>query len=213
VGFETQWREVQARLPENWGEARLQITIPERDQLERAAALLAPASPTRDGMALRFYAGRNGAGPSAEAVRRLFRRLDDARIFGWLELLASGEAKPSPKTTRGSVRDAWDAAVDALPDDWSDLYGELELRSTDHHEPAALVLSPLNPAHYGGKPGFRFRVARTSGYGASAGMARRCFQRLDEAEIPGELRVLRVLCDTDNVATQGPVWYIDGRPV
>jgi hypothetical protein len=44
-------------------------------------------------------------------------------------------------------------------------------------------------------------------------MARRCFERLDDEGIHGELHILRVLCDTDNVATQGPVWYVGGRAV
>ena len=42
-------------------------------------------------------------------------------------------------------------------------------------------------------------------------MARRCFERLDREEIPGRVSVLRVLSDTDNVATQGPVWYVGGK--
>lgn len=213
MGFESQWNELEAKLPANWADARLKLTVPERSELERATALLAPASPSRSGNAIRFFTARRGAGPSPDAVRRLFRRLDDARVFGRLELLASGQAEPAPEIARGSVRAEWDAVVAALPDDWSDLYGELELRSTDHHEPAALLLSPLNPARHAGKPGFRFRIARKSGYGGSAAMARRCFERLDEAGIPGELHVLRVLCDTDNVATQGPVWYVGGRAV
>ena len=47
----------------------------------------------------------------------------------------------------------------------------------------------------------------------SPGMVRRCFARLDEARIPGEVRVLRALSDTHPVATQGPVWYIGGKAV
>ena len=44
-------------------------------------------------------------------------------------------------------------------------------------------------------------------------MTRRCLERVDEEQIRGELRILRVLSDTDPVATQGPVWYVDGRSV
>jgi len=74
-------------------------------------------------------------------------------------------------------------------------------------------MAPLNPARYGGETGFRFRVARTFGYGASAEMTRRCLARLDEEGIRGSLRVLRVLADTYPNATQGPVWYVGGRSV
>ena len=42
-------------------------------------------------------------------------------------------------------------------------------------------------------------------------MVRRCFQRLDDAGIPGELRVLHALSDTHPVGTQGPVWYVGGK--
>jgi hypothetical protein len=42
-------------------------------------------------------------------------------------------------------------------------------------------------------------------------MARRCFQRLDAEGIAGEVLVLRVLSDVDDVGTQGPVWYVGGK--
>jgi hypothetical protein len=44
-------------------------------------------------------------------------------------------------------------------------------------------------------------------------MARRSLERLDEEGIPGDFRVLRVLSDTNNVQTQGPVWRVDGAAV
>ena len=62
-------------------------------------------------------------------------------------------------------------------------------------------------------PALRFRVARRFGYGASPGMVHRCLERLDDEGIPGELRILRVLSDTDPVSTQGPVWYVEGKAV
>ena len=42
-------------------------------------------------------------------------------------------------------------------------------------------------------------------------MVRRCLERLDDEGISGQLRILRVLSDTDPVATQGPVWYVGGQ--
>ena len=56
-----------------------------------------------------------------------------------------------------------------------------------------------------------FRCASRTGYGVSPGMARRCFERLDEEAIEGRVTVLRVLADTRNVATQGAVWYVGGK--
>jgi hypothetical protein len=74
-------------------------------------------------------------------------------------------------------------------------------------------MAPLNPARYGGETGFRFRVARSFGYGASPEMTRRCLERIDEEGIRGSFRLLRVLADTYPNATQGPVWYVGGRSV
>ena len=44
-------------------------------------------------------------------------------------------------------------------------------------------------------------------------MVRRCLERVDERQIPGEVRILRALSDTRPVATQGPVWYVGGKVV
>ena len=140
------------------------------------------------------------------------RRLDAEGITGTLTLVASDDAPPEPEISRPTLADAWDAALAVLPTDWCDLLCELELTSSDHIDRAALLLAPINPLQSGaGKPGFRFRVAHTFGYGASAGMVRRCFERLDEGGIPGELRVLHALSDTHPVGTQGPVWYVGGK--
>jgi len=213
VSFVSQWEEIQRSLPQNWADARLLITIPDDGDCDRAAALLGPANPGRSGKLIRFFTARGGAGIGPEAVRRLLRRLDAEWIYGTLELTGTGEAEPAPEIARRTLAAEWDAAVGTLPEDWSDMYAEVELTSSDFLERAALLLSPLNPARYGGKPGFRFRIARRFGYGGSGAMARRCFERLDEAGIRGELHVLRVLSDSKPVGTQGPVWYVGGRTV
>ena len=44
-------------------------------------------------------------------------------------------------------------------------------------------------------------------------MVRRSLARLDERDIPAEVRILRVLSDTKPVGTQGPVWYVGGKAV
>ena len=53
---------------------------------------------------------------------------------------------------------AWAAAVAELPPDWSDLYCELELDSSDYLDRAALQLAPINPARVPGRSAFRFRA-------------------------------------------------------
>ena len=85
-------------------------------------------------------------------------------------------------------------------------------RATTSSGPRSCSRRPT-PARYGGKPGFRFRVARRFGYGVSAEMARRCLERLDEEGIHGVARVLWALSDTRPVQTQGPVWHSGGRSV
>jgi hypothetical protein len=208
-----QWERIERGLPEGWGDARLRLTIEDDAERERAAVILAPLNPGRRGSELRFFTARRGAGFGPDHLRRLLRRADEEGIVGTLELLSTGEASIAPAVTRRSLAESWDALLDALPDDWSDLYCELELTSTDHLDRAALLLAPLNPARYGGTPGFRFRVARRFGYGASPEMTRRCLERLDQEGIPGRLQILRALSDTRPVATQGPVWRVGGRAV
>jgi hypothetical protein len=213
VALLDQWKEIEARLPDDWASASLSLTIEDDADCDRAAFLLGPANPGRRGKQVSFRAGRGGTGPSPNLVRRLVARLDAERIDGRLELLGVDERPQVPETVRPSHAGAWEEELARLPPDWSDLYCEVRLTSTDYLEPAALLMAPLNPARYGGETGFRFRVARSFGYGASPEMTRRCLERLDEAGIPGTLRILRVLADTHPNQTQGPVWYVGGRSV
>ena len=208
-----QWREIQAQLPERWATARLSLVIEDEADCDRAAFLLGPVNPGRRGKQIRFRTGRGGQGPSANLVGRLLARLDGERVDGRLELLGADELPEQAPIVRPSLAGTWDAEVARLPPDWSDLYCEIRLTSTDYLERAALLMAPLNPARYGGETGFRFRVARSFGYGASPEMTRRCLERLDEEGIRGSFRLLRVLADTYPNATQGPVWYVGGRSV
>ncbi len=209
-----QWNAIEQRLDPRWSDARLELVIEDATQRTRALALLAPASPGGIGPTIWFFAMRSGVGVGPEAVRSLLRRLDEEDISGTLGCRSSDEAPAPEATARATLATDWDAALTVLPEDWSDLLCELELTSSDHIEPGALLLAPLNPIQVdAGPPGFQFRAAHTFGYGASAGMVRRCLGRLDDAGIPGEVRILRALSDTHPVATQGPVWYIGGKAV
>jgi hypothetical protein len=204
-----QWREIEATLPGAWNEARLAIDLDDPAQAERAALVLGPFAPGRSRGGFNLVIGR-GQDPG-----RIFGRLDEERIAGAVRLLST----PAPEAPRRHAREIvplvrqWDAIDARLPPDWSDLYAEIELDSTDYLERGALLLAPVNPARYGGKTAFRFRVARTKGYGAAAEMARRCYERLDAERITGSLRVLRVLSSSAHAATQGPVWYTEGKAV
>jgi hypothetical protein len=234
VALVDQWRAIVDGLPDGWGDARLRLTVEHEGRAARAAALLGPTTPGRRGTVITFSAARRAAGPSPDLVKRLLARLDAEGIGGSLELVFVGESPAAAEArTRPALFAKWDEAVAGLPDDWSDLYVELELASSDHLEPGALLLAPVNPARrkadarakparpesgaasdaLNERPAFRFRVAKQYGYGASAGMTRRCLERLDDRGIEGQLRILRALSDTKPVYTQGPVWYVGGRAV
>jgi hypothetical protein len=208
-----QWNTIERGLDPRWSDAHLVLTVDDRSRSERAAALLAPAGPGRSGATLRFHVARSGAGVGPEAVRRMVRRVEAEGITGTLELVGTAETPPAPVESRPTLAAAWDAALAVLPTDWSDLLCDLQLTSSDHVDLAAVHLSPLHPLHERGKTRLEFRVAHTFGYGASAGMVRRCLERIDAADVPGEVRVLRVLSDTHPVGTQGPVWYVGGKAV
>ena len=209
-----QWNTLETGLDPRWQDARLALRLADSDDAERAVALLAPAGPGRSGNEIRFYVQRTDSAIGPEAVRRLLRRVDEEGIIAELALEKSDAAPPAHVVERPTVASAWDAVVGTLPADWSDLLCEIDLTSTDYIDRAALLMAPLNPYQTdSGAPGFQFRVARTFGYGASAGMVRRCLTRLDHAGIPGEVRVLRALSDSHPVGTQGPVWYVGGKAV
>jgi hypothetical protein len=206
-----QWIQLERELPPGWAEIRVSLTVPAA-QRDRAAALLGGANPLRRGDQLRFFVSRQeGFGP--EAFRRTLLRLDRQGIGGTLELEHLTEGEPEAAPQARALAAQWDAMTANLPPDWSDMLAEVALRSSDQLERAALLVSPTNPLRVGDSLVLRFRVARRFGYGVSAGMMRRSLARLDEEQIPGVLRILRVLSDTDHVATQGPVWRVGGRSV
>ena len=211
-----QFRELESRLPADWADARFVLNVEDTSQAARAASLLSPFAPGRIGGQVRFSVPRHGG--RLDQARRLLEQIDRERIAGSLELVTSSHAAPEAATegvrlSWPPVAEQWDAALAALPEDWTDVYAQIELASSDFLERGALLMGPLNPARYGGAVGFRFRVARTQGYGSSPEMARRCLERLDEAGIGARVEILRALSDTKPVLTQGPVWYLEGKAV
>ena len=214
--------EIVRGLPRGWERARLELTVEEPEDADRASLLLASATPGRQGRSFTLYVHgeRSGVTPTAGLVKRVVGRLDAAGIRGRVRLAgheqASAPEEPAPAPQDGEpakLAPAWDGLLRRLPPDWSDLYAEVELDSTDYLERGALLLAPVNPARYGGTTSFRFRSASNKGYGVAPGMARRALERLDDEGLSGRVRVLRVLSDTNPVFTQGPVWRVDGRSV
>ena len=213
MGLADQWERILALLPEGWIQAELRLRIPVAAQSARATALLGPLAPGRVGSEIHFVVSRR-AGIGPEAARRLLAKLDDEGIRGTL-VLASSPAHPrgvaAPERERPPLTAQWEELAAALPDDWSDLLCRVELTSSDDLPRAALLSAPLNPSRPEREVGFEFRAARTSGYGASPQMVRRCLARMDESGIRGRVEVLRTLSDTRHVSTQGPVWYVGGN--
>ncbi len=210
-----QWARIADELDAEWTEARLAFS-PEGSSAD-AAAVLGPLQPVRVGEELRFHVVRAEGG--AERTRNTLRQLDRKRIWGTLTLLdvaaeaSTIAAAPAPAAASRPLAEAWDEALETLPPDWSDLLCELELDSTDHIPRAALLGAPLNPSRVDGAIALRFRASGKQGYGVSPQMARRCFERMDADGITGRITVMVGLSDTENVATQGPVWRLAGRCV
>jgi hypothetical protein len=207
-------------LPRDWERARIELTLDDEDDDDRAALLLASATPGRSGRSFAFHVTAAGdrSGTSPSQVRRALGRLDEAGIPGRLRLAEAVRA-PAAATSAGeatkrpTLAGSWDALVRRLPPDWSDLYAEIALDSSDFVDRGALLLAPINPARVHRSASFRFRAASHRGYGVAAGMARRAFERLDDEGVSGQIRVIRVLSDTSSPHSQGPVWREDGRSV
>jgi hypothetical protein len=209
VSVAQQWSSIGSSLPEGWARAQLRLELKDRDAADHAAAMLGPtgayrAAPT----VLLFSVARDGTATSPDNLSRLLRYVP----VGTLSLSGSqATAQPAAARAVSTLTAAWDAALAGLPADWSDLFAEVQLTSTDFIERAAVLTIQCNPRRDGQRAAFRFRAARQAGYGVSPEMARRCFERCDEESITGSIVVLRVVSGSRHVATQGPTWIAGGR--
>ena len=211
-----QWAALERRLPIDWETIGLRVSTEQPDDVGEAARVLGPMNVGRVGDQLVVTVRRAGGAAGPEAARRLFGRLDQARIWCLLEQDEVGVREPDAATPAAAaqaapVAETWETAFAELPSGWSDLLCRLELASSDLLPRAALHCAPMNPTRDGDAVAFTFRCASRQGYGVSPAMARRCFERLDAEGIAGEVSVLRVVSDADNVATQGLVWYVGGK--
>jgi hypothetical protein len=213
------WKKIEADLDPAWDVVHLSFVPEDAHAMTRAAGVLGPLGPGRAGKELRFQVSRSGAGP--DRLENLLGRLDRNRVWGELTLVDSHVSAPvieaAPVLVNGErpLVEQWDDEIARLPPGWRDLLAVIDLDSTDFLAQAALAGAPLNPARVPGEIALRFRVAAYGfgGYGAAQGMARRCLERMDAIGITGRLRFVDAVSQTDNVATQGPVWRIAGRSV
>jgi hypothetical protein len=209
-----QWSALERRLPADWETVALRLRSEQPDELREVARVLAPMTVGRAGDALAVTIRRAGGPAGPESAKRLFARLDEARVWCVLEIVDVGEGENAvaiaAEDEHATLTARWDEALEELPPDWSDLLCAIDLESSALLPRAALLCAPLNPTRDPGRIGFVFRCGR-AGYGASAAMARRCFERLDAESIEGSVSILRELSKADYVATQGAVWYVGGK--
>jgi hypothetical protein len=209
VSVAAQWKAIGSELPSGWTQARLRLALTDRATTDRAAAMLGPAGAYRAApTVLLFDVARDGSATSPDNLARLLRKVPN----GALSLSGSkAEQQETPQREITPLTASWDRAVAGLPADWSDLYIELNLTSTDFIEPAAVLCIQCNPRRDGTRAALRFRAARVQGYGVSPQMARRCLERCDAARIEGSVTILRAVSGSRHVATQGPVWLENGK--
>jgi len=204
-----QWKAIGSELPSGWTQAQLRLALKDRATTDRAAAMLGPAGAYRAApTVLLVSVARDGSATSPDNLARLLRKVPNGALTLSGSKAAEPEAPPREITT---LTESWDRAVAGLPADWSDLYVELGLTSTDFIERASVLCIQCNPRRDGKRAALRFRCARVQGYGVSPEMARRCLERCDAARIQGSVAVLRTLSGSRHVATQGPVWLENGK--
>lgn len=210
-----QWSDLQAALPRGWDTAAIELALDDAASAERAALLLGPAAPGRHDSTFRMHVAREtrAGASSAGLLRRVLLRLDEEGVRGRLSLAGATEAVDVGTSPAGAVASQWVDLLAALPEDWSHLLAQIDLDSSDFIDRAALLIVPTNPRIAGGRHSFRFRCARTRGYGVAPDMARRCFERLDRERITGRVSIVQVVSDAHPVATQGPVWRVGGKSV
>jgi len=203
-----QWKALGSKLPDGWARAQLRLELRDKDAADKAAGMLGPTGAYRAAPTVfLFNVARDGTATSPDNLTRLLRYVP----VGTLSLSGSQAAAPATVTREvEALTSAWDKAIAGLPPDWSDLFAEVQLTSTDFVERSAVLLVQCNPRRDGDRAALRFRCARKVGYGVSPEMARRCLERCDEEKIRGSVVVLRVLSGSRHVATQGPVWLADG---
>jgi hypothetical protein len=105
VALAESWDGELGRLPADWSDLLGEVELDSSDYLERAALLLAPVNPRRDGdrLALQFRSARSfGYGASPGMVRRCLDRCDDEGMRGSVQILrALSDTRPAQ--TQGPV--------------------------------------------------------------------------------------------------------------
>src|SRR6478672_602313 len=106
-----------------------------------------------------------------------------------------------------SLGDAFQAVLDSLPDDWTDLEIDLRIFDESRYIDAAVLLSQVNAQPYSRADWhWRVLIAHTFGHAAAAETVKGTLELLDREEIEGEMVVRDV---REGRAEVVPMW---GRP-
>ena len=88
------------------------------------------------------------------------------------------------------LSDDFQAVVDSLPDDWTDLELDLRIADQSRYVDAAVMLSQVNAQPYSRADWhWRVNVAHRFGHAAAPETVRGVLEKLDREGIAGELRV------------------------
>jgi hypothetical protein len=99
------WAAALATLPPDWSDQYAEVELLSTDYVERAALLMAPLNPRRDGgkPSLRFRSAASfGYGASPDMVRRCLERCDAEQIRGTVHVLRV-LSDTDPVQTQGPV--------------------------------------------------------------------------------------------------------------
>ena len=200
--------------PRDWGEARSRCRrdSPDSAPVQRRCSVRRPRPIAATSCALRQP--RPAAGSARTRPTKLFGKLDDGADPRDAEARSGGSSgRRAVEAPRAARRTPGTSASRPCPADWSDLL--LRARARLERPPRTAPRCWLRAA----QPRPRSRpqrlplprrahvrlrgVAADDRAAASRGSTRRGSRRAST--------ILRVLSDTHNVATQGPVWRVDGK--
>ena len=89
-----------------------------------------------------------------------------------------------------ALAEDFEAVVETLPDDWTDLELDLRIADESRYVDAAVMLSQVNAQPYSRADWhWRINVAHRFGHAAAAETVRGVLTKLDSERIAGELRV------------------------
>jgi hypothetical protein len=99
-------------------------------------------------------------------------------------------AKPSRYAAAMALAEEFEAVVESLPDDWTDLGVDLRIADEGRYVDAAVLLSQVNAQPYSRADWhWRINVAHRFGHAAAAESVHGILGKLDREGIAGELRV------------------------